>query len=108
MIRILLGLLPADSGICRLGGVDPAVEPLKVRSIVGYLAEDQTLYGWMTPVELCRFLAAILSYRTWKACTPPDRFEIPPATSASAGYRKVRPPLDWSLHRPSPGDCDPG
>ena len=57
MIRILLGLLPADAGVCRLGGVDPAVEPLKVRSKVGYLAEDQTMYGWMTPVELCRFLA---------------------------------------------------
>src|SRR5207248_8214729 len=55
MIRILLGVLPADSGICRLGGVDPAVAPLKVRRNVGYLAEDQTMYGWMTSVELWRF-----------------------------------------------------
>ena len=52
MIRILLGVLPADSGVCRLGGVDPAVDPLKVRRNVGYLAEDQIMYGWMTPVEL--------------------------------------------------------
>ena len=81
MIRILLGLLPADSGVCRLGGVDPAVDPLKVRSNVGYLAEDQTMYGWMTPVELCRFLAPF--YPTWDmklARDSLDRFEIPSHT----------------------------
>jgi ABC-2 type transport system ATP-binding protein len=81
MIRILLGLLPADSGICRLGGVDPAVDPVKVRSNVGYLAEDQTMYGWMTPAELCRFLAPF--YPTWDsnlARDSLDRFEIPSHT----------------------------
>jgi ABC-2 type transport system ATP-binding protein len=81
MIRILLGVLPADSGVCRLGGVDPAVDPLKVRRNVGYLAEDQTMYGWMTPVELCRFLAPF--YPTWDmklACNSLDRFEIPSHT----------------------------
>ena len=81
MIRILLGVLPADSGVCRLGGVDPAVDPLKVRSNVGYLAEDQTMYGWMTPVELCRFLAPF--YPTWDmklARDSLDRFEIPSHT----------------------------
>jgi ABC-2 type transport system ATP-binding protein len=78
MIRILMGVLPADSGVCRLGGVDPAVDPLKVRAHVGYLAEDQTMYGWMTPVELCRFLAPF--YPTWDsklAGDSLDRFEIP-------------------------------
>jgi ABC-2 type transport system ATP-binding protein len=57
MIRILMGVLPADSGVCRLRGADPAVDPLKVRRNVGYLAEDQIMYGWMTRFELCRFLA---------------------------------------------------
>jgi ABC-2 type transport system ATP-binding protein len=81
MIRILLGLLPADSGVCRLGGVDPAIDPLKVRRNVGYLAEDQTMYGWMTPVELCRFLAPF--YPRWDmklAIDSLDRFEIPSHT----------------------------
>ena len=81
MIRILLGLLPADAGVCRLGGVDPAVEPLKVRSKVGYLAEDQTMYGWMTPIELCGFLAPF--YPTWDtklARDSLDRFDIPSHT----------------------------
>jgi ABC-2 type transport system ATP-binding protein len=78
MISILLGLLPADSGDCQIGGVDPAAEPLKVRRNVGYLAEDQAMYGWMTPAELCRFLAPF--YPTWDAklaADSLDRFGIP-------------------------------
>lgn len=81
MIRILLGLLPADSGACRVGGVDPASEPLKVRGGVGYLAEDQDMYGWMTPAELCRFLAPF--YPSWDAKLAGDlldRFGIPSHT----------------------------
>ena len=78
MIRILLGLIPADSGNAQLGGIDPAIDPLTVRSHVGYLAEDQTMYGWMTPIELCRFLAPF--YPTWDmnwARDYLDRFGIP-------------------------------
>jgi ABC-2 type transport system ATP-binding protein len=40
MIRIMLGLIPADSGMVRLAGLDPAVAPVKLRTQVGYLAED--------------------------------------------------------------------
>ena len=77
-IRIMLGLISADSGTVQLAGIDPTSNPLKLRSQVGYLAEDQTMYGWMTPIELCRFLAPF--YPTWdrdwaRDCL--DRFEIP-------------------------------
>lgn len=77
MIRILLGLIPADTGRVLIGGVDPARDPLTVRRDVGYLAEDQTMYGWMTPSELCRFLAPF--YPTWDmhwARDQLDRFGI--------------------------------
>ena len=77
-IRIMLGLIPADSGTVRLAGSDPSSDPLKLRSQVGYLAEDQTMYGWMTPIELCRFLAPF--YPTWDmdwARDYLDRFDIP-------------------------------
>lgn len=77
-IRILLGLIPADAGTVRLAGIDPSADPLKVRSQVGYLAEDQIMYGWMTPIELCRFLAPF--YPSWDmawALANLDRFEIP-------------------------------
>jgi ABC-2 type transport system ATP-binding protein len=105
MIRILLGVIPADSGSCRLGGIDPAVDPLQVRRIVGYLAEDQTMYGWVTPVELCRFLEPF--YPTWDrnlARDYLDRFEIPSNTrigSLSKG-QAVKLGLVVALaHRPS-------
>ena len=78
MIRILLGLIPADTGRVLVGGVDPARDPLTVRRDVGYRAEDQTMYGWMTPSELCRFLAPF--YPTWDmnwARDQLDRFGIP-------------------------------
>lgn len=63
LIRTMLGLIPADAGEVQIAGINPAVDPLAVRSQVGYLAEDQTMYGWMTPLELCRFLAPF--YPTW-------------------------------------------
>lgn len=78
MIRIMLGLIPADSGTVRLAGFDPAVAPVKLRTQVGYLAEDQVMYGWMTPIELCRFLAPF--YPTWDmdfARGYLERFDIP-------------------------------
>jgi ABC-2 type transport system ATP-binding protein len=78
LIRILLGLMPADGGSARLLERDPASEPIEVRRRVGYLAEDQVMYGWMTPIELCRFLEPF--YPTWDmeiAQDYLDRFEVP-------------------------------
>lgn len=80
-IQILLGLIPADSGSVRLGGIDPVANPTQVLSQIGYLAEDQTMYPWMTPNELCRFLAPF--YPTWDMLLAHDyleRFEIPRQT----------------------------
>ena len=77
-IRALLGLLPPDGGQIRIAGCDPARDPLELRRRVGYLAEDQSMYGWMTPVELCRFLAPF--YPRWNAALANqylDRFELP-------------------------------
>jgi ABC-2 type transport system ATP-binding protein len=78
LIRILLGLIPADGGTIRVVGRDPAIEPIELRRRVGYLAEDQVMYGWMTPIELCRFLEPF--YPTWDmriAQDYLDRFEVP-------------------------------
>jgi len=62
-IRMLLGLLNRDDGAIRVLGLDPASEPLAVRARVGYLAEDQTMYGWMRAEEILRFVAPF--YPTW-------------------------------------------
>src|SRR5262245_20246184 len=55
-IRMLLGLLKLDDGAIRVLGIDPQAEPLELRRRVGYLAEDQTMYGWMRVEEIVRFV----------------------------------------------------
>src|SRR5262245_28095285 len=62
-IRLLLGLLKRDDGAIRVLGIDPQREPLELRRRVGYLAEDQTMYGWMRVDEIVRFVAPF--YPTW-------------------------------------------
>jgi len=44
-IRMLLGLLSQDEGAVRVLGLNPAKDSLTVRARVGYLAEDQIMYG---------------------------------------------------------------
>ncbi|QDT41534.1 ABC transporter ATP-binding protein YtrB [Gimesia alba] len=78
LIRILLGLLKPDSGSIEVGGCDPSREAVELRRRVGYLAEDQTMYGWMTAIELCHFLYPF--YPAWNQALADDyleRFHIP-------------------------------
>jgi ABC-2 type transport system ATP-binding protein len=63
LIRMLLGLLKRDDGAIRVLGIDPQRTPLELRRRVGYLAEDQTMYGWMRVEEIVRFVAPF--YPTW-------------------------------------------
>jgi ABC-2 type transport system ATP-binding protein len=62
-IRMLLGLLTRDDGSIRVLGLDPTKDPIELRRRVGYLAEDQTMYGWMKVGEIVRFVAPF--YPTW-------------------------------------------
>jgi ABC-2 type transport system ATP-binding protein len=62
-IRMLLGLLKRDDGAIRVLGLDPQREPIELRRHIGYLAEDQTMYGWMRVDEIVRFVAPF--YPTW-------------------------------------------
>src|SRR5688572_30699876 len=80
-IRTLLGLLNRDSGEVRVLGKDPQEEPIDVRARVGYLAEDQQMYGWMRVDEIVRFVAPF--YATWDhdlALKYLREFELPQAT----------------------------
>jgi ABC-2 type transport system ATP-binding protein len=63
LIRMLLGLLKRDDGAIRVLGLDPQRDPLELRRLVGYLAEEQTMYGWMRVDEIVRFVAPF--YPTW-------------------------------------------
>ena len=73
LIRTLLGLMPPKSGTVEVLGLQPAKQPMEVRKRIGYLAEDQAMYGWMTAEELGRFLAPF--YPTWDVRLTNDLFD---------------------------------
>jgi ABC-2 type transport system ATP-binding protein len=103
-IRMLLGLLNRDGGEIRVLGLDPEREPVKVRSRVGYLAEDQQMYGWMRVEEILRFVASF--YATWDhdlALKYVREFELPLETKIKhlSKGQNVRLGLVLALaHRP--------
>lgn len=78
LIRTLLGLLQPTHGLVEVLGLQPTIAPIEVRRRIGYLAEDQVMYGWMTADEIASFLAPF--YPTWDqqlALSLFDRFEVP-------------------------------
>lgn len=77
-IRTLLGLLSPDSGEVRVMGFDPRRDPLAIRSRVGYLAEDQSMFPWMRVEQLLSFMKPF--YPTWNEARARDlcnQFELP-------------------------------
>ena len=56
-IRLMLGLMRADSGSCHVLGFDSAREGLEIRRRIGYVPERPTLYEWMTVEEIGWFAA---------------------------------------------------
>lgn len=103
-IRMLLGLLKRDDGSIRVLGLDPSLEPIELRRRVGYLAEDQTMYGWMKVGEILRFVAPF--YPTWDhdlALRYVREFELPVDTKIKhlSKGQNVRLGLVLALaHRP--------
>lgn len=57
-MRILTGFFPPTSGTASIDGVEVTQEPLKVRSMVGYLPEHVPLYHDMTVREFLHFAAS--------------------------------------------------
>ncbi|NQV34126.1 MAG: ABC transporter ATP-binding protein [Phycisphaeraceae bacterium] len=77
-IQLLLGLFKARSGQCLVGGHDPQADPMTVRQTVGYMAEDQTMYGWMRVDQIVQWSSAF--YPTWDADHTADlvkQFDLP-------------------------------
>ena len=62
-IKMLMGLLARDFGSIEVMGFDPEKDPVSVRSRVGYVAENQKMYDWMTIGELIWFDKSF--YQKW-------------------------------------------
>jgi ABC-2 type transport system ATP-binding protein len=57
LLKILLGLLPATSGVARVMGLDTAREGTRVRELVGYMPEHDALPPDISATELVAHLA---------------------------------------------------
>ncbi|MBI4832524.1 MAG: ABC transporter ATP-binding protein [Candidatus Lindowbacteria bacterium] len=62
-ILMLLGLLRPTSGGATVLGYSSKIDPVKIRSEVGYVAEKQIMYDWMTVTEILWFTSKF--YKTW-------------------------------------------
>lgn len=57
-IRILMGITEATSGTIRLFGDPVGRDLVRARQRIGYVAQEQSFYPWMTPTDLARFVRA--------------------------------------------------
>lgn len=62
-IKALLGLQKPSGGNCTISGLDSFKDALKVRTQIGYMAEDQQMYGWMTVDQLIKWVGGF--YANW-------------------------------------------
>jgi len=56
-LRILCGLIKADKGRCLIQGHDVALQPRRVKSVLGYMPQRFSLYPDLTVAENLRFFA---------------------------------------------------
>jgi ABC-2 type transport system ATP-binding protein len=60
-IKTLLGLQKPQAGRCVVGGLDSVTQTLEVRRRIGFMAEDQQMYGWMKVSRIIKWVAGFYS-----------------------------------------------
>ncbi len=58
--KMMVSLIRPDSGTALVAGYDVVKEPMKVRSHIGYVAENPAFYTRMTTVETLRYICRLL------------------------------------------------
>ena len=79
LLQLLMGLRRAQSGRISIFGVDSSSLSVHDRATIGYIAEGQSLPGWMRLDELEAYLAPL--YPTWDRALAShlrERFELDP------------------------------
>lgn len=59
MLKIINGLTEPTSGTVRVLGYDPEVNPMEVKSAIGYVPENSILYESLSPRDLFEFIASV-------------------------------------------------
>lgn len=57
LMKILLGLVRPENGLVTVEGINPAINPIPVREIVGYVPETPRLYEFLSGIEYLDFVA---------------------------------------------------
>jgi ABC-2 type transport system ATP-binding protein len=73
-IKVLMGLLDADSGSAHVFGISSKEDPIGVKKIVGYVPEEQQLYESLTPREMFEFIASVREIPEEKASKRVEEF----------------------------------
>ena len=60
-LRMVAGLLPADSGEIRVFGIDARRKPIEAKRIVAWLPDEPMLYDKLDPLEYLEFVAGLWS-----------------------------------------------
>jgi ABC-2 type transport system ATP-binding protein len=60
-LRMVAGLLPADSGEVRIFGVDARRQPIEAKRIVAWLPDEPMIYDKLDPLEYLEFVAGLWS-----------------------------------------------
>ena len=63
LIKTMLGLQKPKSGKCLVGGLDSFTQTLDIRKRIGFMAEDQQMYGWMKVKQIIKWVAGF--YPNW-------------------------------------------
>lgn len=57
LMKILLGLVRPTGGLVTVEGINPSVNPIAARQIVGYMPESPRLYDFLSGIEYLDFVA---------------------------------------------------
>lgn len=78
-IRMLMGITQSDAGVIEVFGQPLRSDIVKLRQRIGYVAQDQNMYPWMTPRVISRFVRGF--YPLWDESRYQkllSDFELPP------------------------------
>ncbi len=80
-IKMLLGMLSPNAGAIRVLGMNPKKQGKEIKRQVGYVAENQSMYGWMKVKEIIKFTSGF--YGDWDPSVASgfcEKFELNPAS----------------------------
>src|SRR5579859_6684680 len=58
-LRMIVGLLPPDSGSIEIYGVDARADPIAAKQMIAWLPDEPMLYDKLTPLEYLEFIAGL-------------------------------------------------